>query len=174
MSAVNDKLNSAQKHVEAFEAWKIDHDAAMECYDLEEWLVEGLFAFGTVVRTDIAIRRSQYHGLLDSDFLSGCRKLYELWLRTAESNLPALAKYESLFGVVKHADEFRERITRAQRVIENWTETVQAQAPAMHPWLVSEDDAVKLHALVQALPGSPGTLTREPEPMAAGDASLIR
>ena len=176
MGAVNGKLNSAQKHLEAFEAWKIDHDAAMECYDLEEWLVEATFAFEVVVRADAAVRRSVYcnHLASDSELLGLCRRLYELWLRTATSNLSALEKYESMFGVVKHADEFRERIARSNQTIENWSEAPQAQAPAIHIWQVSHDDAAKLHALVKALPGSPGTSTREPEPMAAGDASLIR
>lgn len=176
MSAVNEKLNSAQKHLEAFEAWKVDHDAAMECYDLEEWLVEGLFTFEVVVRADSAVRRAIYRGLLEpnSKFTDCCRELYELWLHTAKSNVPALEKYEAMFGVVKHADEFRERITRAEQVVKNWTGVAQGQAPSMCLWEVSEEEAAKLHALVKAMPGSPGTLTRKPQPMVEGDTSLIR
>lgn len=177
MSAIDAKFRSAHKHLEALEGWEIDHSAAMECYDLEDWLAVGVSVYDVVlVPLDQFVRREIYRSSISPlpDVQALCRDLYAHWLRIADSAVPLLAKCQADFGSVKHADEFRSRIESARHALANWTAPVRALAPAMQGWEVTAEEAEQLDALVKAKPGEAGTLTREPRPMAAGDPSLIR
>lgn len=175
MSAVNERLNSAHKHLEAFEAWRLDHDTAMECYDLEDKLAEGAFVFDVIERANQLVRRAIYGGApSDPEVVEACRALYQHWLRTAQSNLPLLDWYTATFESVRGASEYRNRIDAARRILAEWANPSVARAPGMHIWEVSDAEAAKLQALVKAPTGTPGTLSRGLKPMTEGDASIIR
>ena len=169
-------LKRAQKHVEAFEDWKTDHDAAMGCAEFEDWMSEASGVYDMLESADTRVRRLAYDGAVSpaSGWVTVWRTLYEVWHARAAQSLPELTRYEELFGDVPGAAGFRDRIDRAWRALDVWADPVRAIAPGVQVWHVTDADAAALSELMQGPAGAPGTLTREPTPMPAGANSLIR
>lgn len=171
MSAIHDKLQRAEKYLEA---WQVDHAAAMECFALEDWLFEGVAVYDKfVVPADQHVRRLVFRAVVELP-AGALRALYEHWLEIATSGLPALAKLEREFETVQHAEEFRSRVENAKQVLATWRDPVKALSPGLHVWKVTPEEAEQLEALSKAKKGDPGTLARDLRPMQPGDPSLIR
>lgn len=168
--------NIARRQFDMIDDWKIDHDSAMNCYELEEMIETGSFLYARLQRAYEVTCRQLYRGM-DREPVSlaeDCCKLHSAWLTSAVEFVPFLASYEAEFGSVRGADEFRVQVARVQQLLQNWTVPTSSSTPGVLAWEVSPDEAAQLHELVKAQPGSPGTQSRELRPMPAGDSSLIR
>lgn len=165
----------ALKYLEVYEGWKADHDEAMQCYDLEEWLHEGLCVFEIVTGDDQASRTGVYFGCLTPEQAEQhARELYGRWLEIARSALPGIDHCEAKFGSVKRADEFRATIEKAESVLRGRAPQKPAMAPGAQYQELDADETAQLENLLKAPRGAPGTLTREPKLVPKADPSLLR
>lgn len=169
-------LTRARKYLDVFGDWKAEHDAAMACYDLEEWMAEGLSVLRFLDAVNDGIRRAAYRGLItptdeDDDQL---RLLFQSWQAHAESGLTNLTDHEGTFGDVTRGAEFRDAIGRVRALTASWPPVIRSEMLAAHNAPMTDDEAADLRGVLMAEPGTPGTLLRPVRDLPTGGAALLR
>ena len=127
--------------------WKEDHKAAMQCYDLEEWMDVGCKAFDDLVAWHGETKRSIYRAEIDpADACRDCLACYTQWLAIATHYDPAtvLAECEARYDTVRGADEFRKRIDQAKRTIGTWIDPSQVASLSARWWNMTEGEAAEV------------------------------
>lgn len=93
------------------EQWKIDHDTAMQCVDLELFLQEGLSIYEAINHLDEEYRTLIHSGDAEYDPAAEdlVRRIYERWLEACELllDLKVIESFEQQGFRVNYADEFR-------------------------------------------------------------------
>lgn len=119
----NSSLNVYRSGAETFrsevDAWKNDHDKAMECFDLEDFLLSGIR-----VADGLALQDEQYRSRVFSGKESFSHAYHDEFMATYQhlvgafqDLLEVVKEFESRFGAVKHASEFRERLREIQGIL---------------------------------------------------------
>ena len=101
------------------EHWKTGHTDAMACYEFEDHLQSGIEIFDSITRFDEDRRLRVLKGQIpyDASTEQQIQGLYKDWLQPSALAATILEHYESLFGDVKHADEFRSRYSEAKGIV---------------------------------------------------------
>lgn len=88
---------------------KVQHDRAMQCRDLDNWLAFGLSILSGIRRIDAQYRESLRAGkaALDRQLFQSIQSLYELWLRPGEHLLNSIESFEREGFTFDNAAEFR-------------------------------------------------------------------
>jgi hypothetical protein len=104
------------------EAWKADHDEAMECYKLQDRLRAGLRFFNFIRYSDESWSRRVQLGetTFDEKSIRAIHDLYQLWLLPVDSVRAAIQHFEDQGFKVSGANEFREAIETV-RSVTHWT-----------------------------------------------------
>ena len=168
----------AQKHLEVYEPWHADHELAMACRDLEEWLNEGVRVFEMIRYEDRVYRVGVFGGLIPATEAPGLESLfhqrYERWLAVARSGAEAVRMAGERFGQVDHANEYKRGLEFAEVVVRGRKPAALALAAGSRFDELTEAEAEELRAIMAALPSSPGKLTRPTKKVPDGDPSLLR
>lgn len=168
----------AQKHLDVYEPWQEDHELAMACRDLEEWLNEGVRVFEMIRYEDRVARIGITGGLFPSEDAAEIerwfRDKYTRWLGIARSGADAVRACRQRFAHVDHADEYEKCVRFAEGVASGRPPATLARAAGARFDELTEEEADELRDLLKAPPGSPGKLAWEPKKVADGDVSLLR
>lgn len=168
------RFHRARKHLEVFEEnWKSDHHEAMDYYDFEEFLVEGVRVFQFIRDVSRIVREAIFRGLIPTNPQVGSaeKALFVDWLQTANACLPVLATFEQKFGSVSGGTRFLEMFEEAREFVKNWTPPQVAQAIGARFWDVTADEMAELRDIAQSPAGRP---TREPRAVPTGDPSEVK
>lgn len=118
-SALNIYRSGAQTFRTEAEAWKKDHDKAIECYNLEDFLATGVRIADGLASLDEKHRSRVFAGEVEFD-----QEMHDMLtaayggLRDAfESLLETVVRFENRFGCVKNADEFRSRLNEIRGIL---------------------------------------------------------
>jgi hypothetical protein len=101
--------------------WKADHDAAMRCFEVEEFLAAGNLAFklGTFIEATwqghVAEGSLPYKEEVDREI----GEFYRSWVEITERNLAKLRQLEEEGFDVKGADEFLAHLEEARCILES-------------------------------------------------------
>lgn len=100
------------------EAWKPEHNAAMNCRDLEDTLQRGLGWFYIIRLGDESWSKKVQSGetAFDADRVASIRSAYEWWLKPCDQILQRIQEVEREYEVV-NAAEFRRAFLRARRLV---------------------------------------------------------
>ena len=160
----------------AVETWKADHDLAMQCYDLEEWIARGLTVFGICEGANEEVRHRIYMGRLpaDCDILGMCRIFYEVWVATAASEELIVSRFEKEYPNLARVKEFRTATQKAIRLLENWPPAVINRSPALQYQELTQEEADELTAIRKGSIGDPGILHRIPKAIPLANADIIK
>jgi hypothetical protein len=103
-----DHLSLYQKQAED-EQWKGDHEDAMKCRDLEEFISIGLGLFNSMKERAYAVQDAIARGSLgyDPDISQAFIDGYKQWMRPCATVERAIRAFESRGYQVDKADEFR-------------------------------------------------------------------
>lgn len=138
--------------------WKEEHEAAMKCFDMEDWIESGCKVFDDLVAWHRETKRSIYRAEVDPvDAYRECFACYTRWLAIATDYVPTtdLAECEAQFKTVRGSDEFRKRIGIAQRTIGSWIDPSQVAALSARWWNLTEDEAADVDKIVEDSKHSP-------------------
>lgn len=118
-SALNVYRSGAQAIRAEVEGWKKDHDEAIDCYDLEDFL-----GTGVRVAEGLAIMDEQYRARVFAGKAEFDPKYNELFMETYrfltdayQEFLGTIERFEKQFGKVKNAEEFRSRLREMQGIL---------------------------------------------------------
>lgn len=103
---------------DAEEVWKQDHQAAMQCRELETVLAKGLHIFTIIRSSDENWSKKVCGGaaVFDAHQVREIRKMYEWWLGPCDGLLDQIARMEAMLYAVEHAAEFRKSVSFARSV----------------------------------------------------------
>lgn len=168
----------AMRHLEVYEAWQADHEWAMVCRDLEEWLNEGVRVFEMIRYEDRVARVGIMGGLFPAEDAAEIERWfrlgYERWLRIARSGTDAVRQCRQRFAHVDHADEYEECVRFAEGVVSGRPPAARAKAAGARFDELTEEEADELRGILESAPGLPGKLAWEPKKVPDGDPSLLR
>lgn len=103
------------------EPWNPDHDAAMRCFEMEEVIAVGNFAYEFVCHADaawqdhVAAGKLPYKEENDQQFGENYRK----WVEITERNLDEIEKLTRDGYEVKRADELMAHLEEARGILES-------------------------------------------------------
>lgn len=146
------KLGYVQSNLELYEqgaeSWKADHGAAMACYEFEDFLEYGIEIFESISSLDEAWRLRVFKRQVsyDADLESRIHDCYRKWLEPCADVEQVLQWFESRFGELRRAEEFRARRREAQGILANDSEFFAGDALAR-----LRDDAIDEHRRGEAL-----------------------
>lgn len=95
------------------ESWRIDHQHAMACHDLEDWLDYGLALLASIRKIEER-RRSRASGKkteIDRKLMEALDRLMEAWYAPSGHLLQQIEAMERQGYVVANASEFRQACT---------------------------------------------------------------
>jgi hypothetical protein len=168
----------AQKHLDVYEPWQAEHELAMACRDVEEWLNEGVRVFEMIRYEDRVYRIGVTGGLFPTNEAAEVEEVfqerYRQWLTVARSGAATVRACRQRFAHVDHADEYEECMQFAEGVVSGRPPATLARAAGARFDELTEEEADELRDLLKAPPGSPGKLNWEPKQVPDGDASLLR
>lgn len=107
------------------EAWKVDHDSAMVCRDLEAHVRVGLRAYRAIRDYDDAWSRKVQQGTVpfDAENAKGIDAAYRWWLQPCDSTFKAIALMEQ-YAEVEGADELRKAHRTVLRILRTPVEEI--------------------------------------------------
>lgn len=101
------------------ESWKLDHDEAMTCRDLEEAISLGIYTFKLVLKADQSHRRAAFEGKMKFNE-AWERKAFELlrvWVNNTESFMKTLELFEQKGFDVGRSNELRLLLSQANAIL---------------------------------------------------------
>lgn len=100
------------------EAWKSDHDAAMDCRDLEDLVRRGLGFYYMIRISDESWSRKVQSGQVgfDPDRARKIHAAYKWWLEPCADLIAAIQEVEASY-TVDGAEEFRKCVRRARMIV---------------------------------------------------------
>lgn len=105
---------------EATEAWKPDHNLAMQCLALEELLCKGMGMFRRIREQDVAWSRKVQSGEadFDSERARHFRGRYERWYVPCDHVLKAVDYYEKQYRVIEGSNDFRKARLLVRQILD--------------------------------------------------------
>ena len=99
--------------------WKWDHDAAMKCYEFEDFLLVGIALFDAITQFDERHRARVLSGEIefDPDHSELVREAYKWWLEPSGSIAAHIAKLRAQYGEVKNAEKFLSLCREAKGIL---------------------------------------------------------
>jgi hypothetical protein len=118
-SALNVYRSGARAIRDEVEGWKKDHDRALECYDLEDFLGTGVRVADGLVIMDEQYRARVFSGKeeFDPKYHEMFMDTYRFLAETFRETIGTIERFEKQFGQVKNADEFRSRLSEMEGIL---------------------------------------------------------
>jgi hypothetical protein len=106
-------------YADAPRSWKRDHDAALQCRDLEDTLAVGNWLFGALSRIDDGWHGEVFEGRIpyDPEEEAQIRSFYRGWLKPCEQMLTKIAEFEAQGFEVSGASEFRRNCSEVKGIL---------------------------------------------------------
>jgi hypothetical protein len=146
------------------EGWKAHHDEAMRFWDFQEQLAIGIAIFKAITSRNESWRERVSQGLdsFSEEENTDVLGLFKRWFKVADRNLSRLEVYEEQFGQIDVSADFRECYDTAEKTIANWVPPVLSMAQALHADELSQEEAVRLHRILES---GQGRLQHQPKPI---------
>jgi hypothetical protein len=122
-----DRMISA--YLEGVEAWKVDHDEALSCLDLEEAIAFGngvfdsLSSLGTLWHMQVAEGKIPFVPAREDEILAH----YRSWLGASEHLLRAATRLEGQGDRMQDTDRLRDNCSKARAVLNPDNESFRAE-----------------------------------------------
>jgi hypothetical protein len=121
--SIKQPFDRARKGIELYEdemeSWKIDHEEAMTCLDLEEAISLGIYAFKLVLKADQSHRRASFEGKMKFNE-AWEKKTFELfrdWVKNTEAFVKTLELFEQKGFDVGRSNELRSLLSQAKDIL---------------------------------------------------------
>jgi hypothetical protein len=137
--------------VEAYqEAWMQDHQAAMECRDVEDTIAVGISVFQLLVQRQDSWRERVFRGTeeFSEEQNQFVLSLFRLWLRITDEVLTALPPLEEQFGSVERVGELRECASQARKLLDEWEPPQLSRAVGLREMTLTPDAASQLREML--------------------------
>jgi hypothetical protein len=118
-SALNVYRSGAKSFREEAEEWKKDHDKAIECFDLEDFLFTGVRVADGLAVIDEQYRARVFSGKADfsPEYHEVFMETYRFLTEAFQETLETIDRFERRFGEVKYAKEFRSRLDEMRGIL---------------------------------------------------------
>jgi hypothetical protein len=133
------------------EAWKRDHDLAMECRDCEELVAIGLHVYGLLEEREARWRDQVFHGAVpfEAKLDEAFRRAHELWVMTTQAILQEQVDgLERQFDEVKVAGELRRLLSVVQAALSDWQPPRLSRAVGLRDHQLTEEGAAALDRIM--------------------------
>ncbi len=117
-------MKNAERILAAYtqaEPWKADHDAAMQCFEMEEILAVGDLALRLIFHRDAAWQEHVASGKIpykkDEDVQIG--DFYKSWVEVSERMLSVIKALADVGFVVNGADDFELQLEEARSLLDS-------------------------------------------------------
>ena len=140
------RVESVRRHVKSYEeradAWKVDHDVATHCYEVEENIAYGIFVFERISRFDEDLHDGFFKEAIafSAEAVNDVEQLYRQWSVVGENCIKAIEDLERRGYRVEGAEAFRQRIQEAKGAA-----TPDNQFFAGESLAILRDDAIDAH-----------------------------
>lgn len=145
------RFKSAFKHLDVFErGWKAEHHAAMALYDFQEFVAEALDLFESLNRRSKEFRQLVFGGVIAADAVAvqNEKAMFERWLLTAGECETTLAHFETEFGSVEGAEEFRKAVADVKTLLTGWHPPAKSLARSLRVRRLTETEVTARQQLV--------------------------
>jgi hypothetical protein len=141
------------------EAWKPDHDLAMQCYGCEEFVALGLSLLGFLKASYARWQDQVFRGTVpfDANVDDANLRAFELWVMTAQLIIVDVDRLERECFQVERAQELRVILPEVQLALRNWTPSGLSANVAFRDYVVSDLDFADVQKLKQAKSSRPYT-----------------
>jgi len=140
-------LSRATRDVRTFrcdvqgEPWKKQHEEALRCFELEDTLERGVNLFKLLVWLDEALRLAMARSpSKTTELLPLLRRLedvFQYWLKPCDAVEQVIQQFESSYGPVRNAEEFRRCHAEARWMLDDPALTMD------HPKIIeARDEAI--------------------------------
>lgn len=121
MNNISITRSLVERYAHDCEAWKVQHDHAMECFDCEEHLSRGLQLFHWIENLDAQLREADALGVLDytSEVYEAVTDLYRVWLIPCDDAFAWISKIDGVGYAPDNLAEFREACQTVSATIED-------------------------------------------------------
>lgn len=133
------------------EAWKRDHDLAMECRNCEEIVAIGLHVYGLLEEREARWRDQVFRGAVpfqakqDERF----RRAHEMWVMTTQAILNEQVNgLERQFDEVKGARELRRLLQIVEASLRDWQAPRISRAVGLRDHQLTEEGAAALDRII--------------------------
>jgi hypothetical protein len=151
---VSDRFQNARKHLDVYEEnWQRDHQEAMEFWAFQAFLAEGVRVYELIRDTSRLVRRAVYRGFIPPlvpEVAVVEREMFEQWLKTAGWCSPHVGRFEKEYGSVEGAGVFRAYVSEGKAFVADWRPQQVAKAGGSRVWAVTQQEAAKMKALLDA------------------------
>lgn len=128
------------------EGWRDDHQAALECYDFEDWMGVGLGFLDIFEKARAAWRVRSFRGLPQPDDRGETlRSLFAFWLTVAKLGESRGDQWSAKFAVGR-LDEFKAAVQRVEGLLESWDGPARSVLLGMRGSAISDASAQVLSA----------------------------
>jgi len=141
------------------DAWKLDHDSAMECRDCEEVIAVGLSVYRFLKERENHWRDEVFRGVHpfraddERDFQSRLKN----WLQTTEVAIrDRIVGLESVFGDIEGVSELRSLTNEAATTLTTWQSPKISSAIGLREINLTPEGAKELDRILQAAQSHPG------------------
>jgi len=176
------KKHRAENYSKIFEPmdehWKEDHQDAMECLDLEQWISDGLLAFNTVKAIYKEIGKMVYAEPPPVDIINclteAFQSMFTQWIITAESGDARIASCQKKGYEISRLNDFKQAKATIVAAQKNGITLAVAENPSVMIWRPSADE---LESLRDGIAKSAKITAAEIKPeikVKPGGSSLIR
>jgi hypothetical protein len=141
---MKEQTTPIDRQLEAYEeSWKQDHEAAMECWMLEDLVLTGLAVFNLLQRSEQAWRDRVFRGALEFDQETNekCRQSWDGWLKVTRSILAKAAEMETIFGAIGGVSDLRRATAEISNALASWQPPRLAAAVGLREMTLSQNEA---------------------------------
>lgn len=126
-----------ERYADDCEAWKADHQAAMDCCDCDEALARGLQVFQWIEELDAQLREADSLGIVDysREAYDAVTELYRLWLLPCDLADAWISKIDGGGYTLDNLAEFKEACEQARATVED------------REWLANSEDTSRASML---------------------------
>jgi hypothetical protein len=153
MEKTRQPFRQIQRQVDTYrESWQEDHEAAMQCREVEELLAVGIKLFDLLNDVNTTWRDQVGRGLWDYDSAmdQALRSIFAVWQQVTEDILQQTIRLETAFGQVEGARELRDCAVQGKKILTEWQTPAPFSAVGLRDAQFSEEAAQELDAILQA------------------------
>ncbi|MBI3821660.1 MAG: hypothetical protein HY289_03160 [Planctomycetes bacterium] len=162
------------RQLEAYaESWQRDHDAAKECWVLEDLVSIGLSVCGLLERAERAWRERVFRGVVefDQEMNDKCRRLWDHWLGVTKKVAAQVDEMERAFSSVKGASELHGAVAKVSDHLSQWQAPRLSLAVGLREMTLTQQEADELQRRIEEARKNPPRMpTRK---MEVRDASFL-
>jgi hypothetical protein len=166
-------LEAARRMLSAYagnsEPWKPDHDTAMACRDLEDWLDFGNSIFEALSR----VRRR--HGASDPEIRKEIEGLYRDWLKPCQEAVNGIEMFEQRGYQVQGSEAFRRNCEEAKAFLHKERRATDLETRiGLRDITLCPEAAEQLTQILEDTDHSAPRLAYPPRSVPLADASILR